>query len=72
MTTQPEALKLADYLESCDLPEAAAEIRRLHEVNQKLLAIIQELIDIEGPQPGTAAWADKARAAIAKATGETT
>jgi hypothetical protein len=35
-----------------------------------LLAVLQELIDIEGPQPGTAAWADKARAAIAKATGE--
>jgi hypothetical protein len=35
-----------------------------------LLAVLQELIDIEGPQPGTATWADKARAAIAKATGE--
>jgi hypothetical protein len=35
-----------------------------------LLAVLQELIDIEGPQPGTVAWADKARAAIAKATGE--
>lgn len=34
-----------------------------------LLAVLQELIEIEGPQPGTAAWADKARAAIAKATG---
>lgn len=35
----------------------------------ELLAVLQELIDIEGPQPGTAAWADKARAIIAKATG---
>lgn len=34
-----------------------------------LLALLVELIDIEGPQPGTSAWAEKARAAIAKATG---
>jgi hypothetical protein len=32
----------------------------------KLLNLLQELIDIEGPQPGTAAWASKARAAIAE------
>lgn len=25
-------------------------------------ALLQDLIDIEGPQPGTAAWADKVRA----------
>lgn len=33
-----------------------------------LLAVLQELLDMEGPQPGSAVWADKARAAIAKAT----
>lgn len=35
----------------------------------ELLAVLQELVDIEGPQPGTSEWAAKARAAIAKATG---
>lgn len=34
-----------------------------------LLALLVELVDIEGPMPGTSAWGDKARAAIAKATG---
>lgn len=33
-----------------------------------MLALLQELIDIEGPQPGTAEWARKVRAVIAKAT----
>lgn len=45
------------------------EMAKLREVNHELLALLVELIDIEGPQPGTSAWADKARAAIAKATG---
>lgn len=35
-----------------------------------LLALLVELVDIEGPVPGTSAWGDKARAAIAKATGQ--
>lgn len=35
-----------------------------------MLALLKELIDIEGPQPGTSVWAAKVRAAIAKATGE--
>lgn len=39
-------------------------------VAPELLQLLQELVDIEGPQPGTAAWADKVRAAIAKVTGE--
>lgn len=36
----------------------------------KSIALLRELIDIEGPQPGTAAWADKVRAFIAEVTGE--
>lgn len=36
----------------------------------EMLAALEELLDIEGPQPGTAAWADKTRALIAKAKGE--
>lgn len=35
-----------------------------------MLALLQELIDIEGPQPGTAAWAGKVHAIIIKATGQ--
>ena len=35
-----------------------------------LLALLIELVAIEGPQPGTSEWGDKARAAIAKATGQ--
>lgn len=35
----------------------------------EMLALLQELIDIEGPQPGTSAWAEKTRATIAKAMG---
>ena len=51
MTTQPEALRLADALEEFwgyyDGPEepnelnAAAELRRLHEVNQELLEALK-------------------------------
>ena len=40
MTEQPEALRLADMFEAgnCGYPSrAAAELRRLHEVNQELL-----------------------------------
>lgn len=35
-----------------------------------MLALLRELIDIEGPQPGTSAWAKKVQDLIAKATGE--
>lgn len=41
MTTQPEALRLADYLEGCDVLDGAAELRRLHEVNQRLLEALK-------------------------------
>lgn len=49
MNTQPEALRLADWLESEDMPtesascaDAAAELRRLHEENQMLLKALAE------------------------------
>ena len=42
---------------------------RLIESAPDLLALLIELVDIEGPMPGTSAWGDKARAAIAKAEG---
>jgi len=70
--TQPEALRLADYLTdrnrldlTCD--EAAAELRRLHEVNQELLAALNEVYitcDWHGDDGREAM--SKAHAAIAK------
>jgi hypothetical protein len=54
MTDIIERLRMQDIAD-CD--EAADEIERLR-------ALLQELIDIEGPQPGTADWAEKVRAAL--------
>jgi hypothetical protein len=79
VTTQPEALRLAAQLEG--LPGnpitgmwardgdklAAAELRRLHEVNQELLAALKEVYttcDWHGDDGQEAMM--KARAAIAK------
>lgn len=42
---------------------------RLIAAAPELLAALQELLDIEGPQPGTSEWAMKASAAVSKATG---
>jgi hypothetical protein len=45
MSAQPEALRLADALTADDFGpltnEAAAELRRLHEVNQELLEALE-------------------------------
>ena len=46
MSTQPEALRLADFLDdqydpSHNLEEAAAELRRLSAVNQELLEALR-------------------------------
>ena len=42
--TQPEVLRLADEMESNgECMSAAAELRRLHEVNQELLAALKAL-----------------------------
>ena len=46
MTTQPEALALADILDRSVLQahaDAAAELRRLHESNQELLAALKDI-----------------------------
>lgn len=52
MSTQPEALRLADLLDdeefnmsSKDIFEAAAELRRLHEVNQSLITAFRMCLD---------------------------
>ena len=68
MDTQPEALRLADLIRSRygnDInDEAAAELRRLHEVNQELLEALKDVMYWDNGKPE---W-DVARAAIAKAT----
>jgi hypothetical protein len=84
--TQPEALWLAHRLISmaddgdmgrnpnpkCSKRQAAAELRRLHEVNQELLAALKEALDVcIWPGSVISDVHSKARAAIAKAEGET-
>ena len=57
MTTQPEALRLADKMNSYSLRsgyawhchKAAAELRRLHESNQELLAALQAFVKTDAP-----------------------
>jgi hypothetical protein len=67
--TQPEALRLADALDVGEISytgmcKAAAELRRLHEVNQELLAALKEILDGEGKS--FRELCEQARAAIAK------
>jgi hypothetical protein len=62
---QPVALRLADALEQKEYPPrraAAAELRRLHEVNAELLEALKILVDYYA--------SPIARDAIRKATGE--
>lgn len=87
MNTQPEALRLAAQLEdpvNAKLylaPYIAAELRRLHEVNQDLLKALTRTLDITigyacearkcNPEEcETWPWVQRSRAAIAKSTGE--
>ena len=68
MNTQPEALRLADALEDTDGAQdhdkAAAELRRLHEVNQMLV----EALEITVPYlPAKTATLSEVEDAIAKA-----
>jgi len=87
MTKQPEALRLADDIEDIQgldsidgtiVDKAAAELRRLHEVNVELLAEFKEIIsDYEfcdkeaGYGPRAFAYYETAKRVVAKATGET-
>jgi hypothetical protein len=76
MADKPEALRLADALETRaitfrDKAEAAAELRRLVAVNQELLAALkQALEECIWPNERLSDVHDKARAAIAKAEGQ--
>ena len=75
MTTQPEALRLADKMNSYSLRsgyawhchKAAAELRRQHELNQELLAALENLARLgNGDHYGNSEGNMIARAAIAK------
>lgn len=80
MVTQPKALRFADSQEQHYGRETpiAAELRRLHEVNQELVKALQMALSAHGkvlltdpPQDPWKTWRveEVARAAIAKATG---
>ena len=76
MTTQPEALKLiqvAPYLEGGErgqwIMSAAAELRRLHEVEKQRDDLLEALKELDAKPGFPSSWL-KARAAIAKAKGE--
>ena len=81
MSTEPEALRLADALDAEFVQgrisnstgrESAVELRRLHEVNQDLLKALNTILNISLIDNGH--WAKtierEAHEAIAKATGE--
>lgn len=85
MSDKPEALRLAGQLESGEpvTGSAAAELRRLHEVNQELLEALKAMLEVHGVTQEyadkhieiTQSWvvvSDFARTATAKATGEAT
>jgi hypothetical protein len=76
--TEPTALRLADqliaYLGGNTAAQAAAELRRLHAVNQELLEALRTLLPIaarviQGTTDGEP-MLKQARAAIARATEE--
>lgn len=65
-----------DYIEVSRLTDPTPEQDQVARANVRLiaaapelLALLKELIDIEGPQPGHIEWARKVQAAIAKAEG---
>ena len=74
MTTQPEALRLAHWIESESkdprVRDAADELRRLHESNQELLEALKALSDADETDYISIIIWEQARAAIAKAEGE--
>lgn len=71
MSTQPEALRLAQYCDGNLLYQpAAAELRRLHEVNTELLEALKVLCSL-GEADSSTDWNvafNEGAKAIAKAT----
>ncbi len=74
---QPEALRLADAFENTEdprfhlMPYAAAELRRLHEVNAELVEALTTVLDCYNSQGKLFPEQEEAGyAAINKATGE--
>jgi hypothetical protein len=62
-----ETPRASGYVVDQDCAEAAAELRRLHAVNQELMEALKVLL----PGAESMGWdTDKARAAIAKAEGQ--
>ncbi len=69
---QPEALRLAESLDfystgdkhQRDVEQAAAELRRLHEVNAELLEAVKAALSDDQP------YIERCKAALVKATGE--
>lgn len=80
MTTQPDALRIADMLDKSVLQlhaDAAAELRRLHALNAEVVAELENCVDVlamcfpDAPVDSCIGSAIKnGNAAIAKATGE--
>ena len=77
MNKEPEALRLAEvapYLEGGErgqwIVAAAAELRRLHEVNVDLLAALKTVLSESYDGPLHEDYRRQARAVIAKAEGE--
>ena len=80
MTQQPEALRLADALDlyatgdahQRDIEQAADELRRLHEVNQELLEVLEKLARLgNGERYGNSEGNVIARAAVIKGRNQT-
>ncbi len=64
---QPEALRLADALDEdgiCQNLQAAAELRRLHEVNAELVEAVKAALSDDQP------YIEKCKAALRKARGD--
>lgn len=60
---------MTDLLAREDAERAKRE-ERMREAAPELLALLKELVDIEGPLPGDIQWANKVRATIAKIEGK--
>ena len=73
---QPEALRLAEWIEgdmTCQGDaEIAAELRRLHESNQELLAALQAFVKTDAPDQIKSSIWKQAYTAINKAERKTT